>query len=384
MLQKFKKIDIPIVLILLALLTASIFLVYSATYNDQKIDIEIKKMLIISVVSLVAFLFVSMIDYRELIKLSPYLYGFGVLLLVAVYLFGVEKNGAKGWFQLPFGGLDFQPVELVKLILIVALAAFMARREGEKLTLVRDVIPIGAMALLPFALVAIQPDLGNALILLAIVVGMFWIGNIRISYVLIGLAVAVGGLYLFVFLFKNYHDALVGFFEALKVPGHWLDRLNTYINPETATRDDKWQVENSMRAIGSGGLLGEKYLQGTSVQSSFIPFAYSDSIFVVVGEEFGFVGASCLLLLYFVLIYRMILISINSNMLSGSYIIIGIVSMLVFQIFENVGMMIGIMPLTGITLPFISYGGSSLLINMMAMGLVMSIKLHNDKPIEEI
>ncbi|MNI59933.1 Rod shape-determining protein RodA [compost metagenome] len=143
-------------------------------------------------------------------------------------------------------------------------------------------------------------------------------------------------------------------------------------------KDKKFQVENSIRAIGSGLLEGEGYLKGTSIHSNFIPLAYSDSIFVVIGEEFGFRGSALLLLIYFLLIYRMILISIQSVHLSGAYIVVGVASMFVFQIFENVGMLIGVMPLTGITLPFISYGGTSLLINMLSLGLVMSVRLHQD------
>jgi len=134
-----------------------------------------------------------------------------------------------------------------------------------------------------------------------------------------------------------------------------------------------------MIAIGSGGLAGDGYLQGESKNRKFIPYTYSDSIFVVIGEEFGFQGAALLLLLYFLFIYRMILIAYQCYDRRGSFIIIGIATMMVFQIFQNIGMMIGIMPITGITLPFISYGGTSLLLNMLSIGLVFSIKAHQEK-----
>jgi rod shape determining protein RodA len=161
---------------------------------------------------------------------------------------------------------------------------------------------------------------------------------------------------------------------------HRLDRIQTFVDPDSASADAKYQVANSMRAIGSGSLFGEGFKQGDSVQKGFIPYPYSDSVFVVIGEEFGFVGASLLLLMYFLLIYRMIYIAIQVTDRVGSFIIVGIVSMYVFQVFENIGMLIGIMPLTGITLPFVSYGGSSLLINMLSIGLVMSIQVHQEKP----
>lgn len=382
MLHKFKKIDWSIVFILAIFLVISMLLVYSATIDDHTVKVDIAKWAVIYGVSLVVMLAVSWLDYRILLKGSYYYYGAGLLLLVIVLKLGQTINGAQGWFKLPMG-LNFQPVELFKLILIMTLAVFMARRKGESLTLFRDVLPIGLIVFVPFVLVIIQPDLGNAIIFLVILLGMYWIGNIRFSYVLIGAIVLGGGGYLFLYIFQHYHDPLIGFLKSVNVPEHWIGRLNTFINPDEASRDAKWQVMNSIRAIGSGSLMGEKYLHGTSIHSNFIPVAYTDAIFVVVGEEFGFVGASVLLLLYFVMIYRMILIAIYCNNHAGSYMIVGIVSMLVFQIFQNIGMMIGIMPLTGITLPFVSYGGTSLLINMLAMGLVLSIRVHDDKLLEE-
>ncbi|TVY11908.1 FtsW/RodA/SpoVE family cell cycle protein [Paenibacillus cremeus] len=382
MLHKFKKIDVPILGILIAFMVISTILVYSATVSDPDIHISLAKMIQIYIISFIAFITVSSVDYRFVIKGSYYMYIAGLLLLVAVLKFGKTINGAQGWFSLPMG-LDFQPVELFKIILIITLATFIARRKGESLQLIRDVVPIGVIVLIPFILVVVQPDLGNAIIFIVILLGMYWIGNIRLSYVLIGVLVIGGSLYGALYLYQHFQEPIVTFLKAHHVPNHWIDRMNTFVNPTEASRDSKWQVMNSIRAIGSGSLSGEGYLKGTSIHSHFIPVAYTDAIFVVVGEEFGFVGASCLLLLYFVLIYRMILISIYCNNFAGSFIIIGIVSMLVFQIFQNIGMMIGIMPLTGITLPFVSYGGTSLMINMISMGLVMSIRLHDDKLLDE-
>lgn len=382
MLHKLKKIDFSIVLILLSFMVISTLLLYSATRYNHSDVFDPTKLTVIYVISLMAFFFMTVLDYRVLTKFWYYLYGVGVLLLIAVYFFGARINGARGWFKLPFG-LDFQPVELVKIILIISLAAFMARNRGETLGLVRDLIPIFLLGILPIALVVMQPDIGNAIILGVILIGMIWIGNIRWTHGIIGAVSIIGFSYLFLFLFKMYHDPLKAFLVARDIPTHWMPRILTLIDPSSATSDAKYHVDNAIRAIGSGALVGESYLQGTSIHSGFIPVAYTDSIFVVVGEEFGFVGSSILLLMYFVLIYRMILISIYCNNYAGSYMIIGIVSMLVYQVFQNVGMMIGIMPLTGITLPFISYGGTSLLINMVAMGLVMSIRLHDDKLLDE-
>lgn len=373
---KLKKIDIPIVAILLLFMVISTMTVVSASVDHPKINIGANKMIILYTLGLIAFLVVSMFDYRVLLKIAVYLYMTGIVLLVAVYLFAGEVNGAKGWFKLP-GGYNFQPAELVKLILIIAIAAMLSRRGGNTLELKKDVIPVVFVAVLPFILVLIQPDLGNAIIFLVILLGMFWIGNIKYTHVLLGSTIVAGSVFLLLMLYQHYHTPL---YEALESLGfsHWADRIDTFLNPQSADKDKIFQVKNSIRAIGSGGLEGEGYLKGTSIHSNFIPLAYSDSIFVVIGEEFGFRGAAILLLIYFILIYRMILISIQSAHLSGAYIVVGVVSMFVFQVFENVGMLIGVMPLTGITLPFISYGGTSLLINMLCVGLVMSVKLHQD------
>ncbi|MBP1995914.1 FtsW/RodA/SpoVE family cell cycle protein [Paenibacillus eucommiae] len=376
MFTKLKKIDIPIVVILVLFMGMSTMLVHSASIDHPKISISISKNLLTYLVGFVAFIVISMIDFRVWIKIAIYLYGLGIVLLVAVYLFAEATNGAKGWFPLP-AGFSFQPAELVKYILIIALTAWFIRRRGDTLQLGTDLIPAVFIVLIPFVLVVIQPDLGNAVIFLGILVGMIWIGNIKYSHFLLGLVLVVGGGYLLLQLYLHNHEPIYAFLKDLGV-GHWANRLDTFLFPDEASKDHKFQVENSMRAIGSGGLAGEGFLKGSLVHRNFIPFAYSDSIFVVVGEEFGFRGAAVLLLIYFILIYRMIQISIQSVHISGSYIVVGVVSMFVFQVFENVGMLIGLMPLTGITLPFISYGGTSLLINMISLGTVMSVKLHQD------
>lgn len=374
---KLKRLD-PVILVILLLFTVlSTMLVHSATMDDPKIKISVFKSLLLYGIGLVGFFVTCLFDYKWLVKISFYLYGVGLVLLVGVFLLGEKVNGARGWFKLP-GGLDFQPAELMKLILILVVAALIAKRNNDPLELLRDVFPTGAIIFVPFVLVLAQPDLGNAIIYLVILLGMLWIGNIKYTHVAVGTGLVVGVMALLLYVYGHFHDPIYKYMEAQHV-SHWADRIDTYLNPGAVDKDKKYQLDRSITAIGSGGLLGEGYLKGNSIHSAFIPYAYSDSIFVVVGEEFGFIGAAVLLLLYFWLIYRMILISIQSSTLSGSFIIAGIISMFVFQVFENVGMLIGLMPLTGITLPFISYGGTSLLINMLSLGLVMSVRVHQEK-----
>lgn len=354
----------------------SFFVIKSATFSDPKFAGSHLKMLNFYIIGFVIMLGISLVDYRLLLKFWFYFYGLGIGLLVAVFFLGAKINGAVGWFKL--GALSFQPAEFMKLSIIIMVAYLMGRRGGDPLGFRRDVLPIGVLTFIPFLLVVIQPDLGNAIIYVVILIGMLWIGNVRYTHVLIGLTAVLAGVLLFVFLFNTFNQEIKVFMEEQN-KSHWYQRINTFMHPETATEDEKHQAKNAMIAIGSGGLSGEGYMQSESVQKKFIPYPYSDSIFVVIGEEFGFQGASILLLLYFLLIYRMILIAFQCYDRRGAYIIIGVVSMFVFQIFENIGMMIGIMPITGITLPFISYGGTSLLLNMMSVGIVLSIKVYQEK-----
>lgn len=378
MLNKLKKLDWGIIIILILLMIISFFVVRSATvgFGSRYENYDWKTLMFFGAGFVVAIGSIF-VDYRLLLKGWMYLYGVGILLLIGVYLFGAEINGAKSWFKIT-ETLLFQPAEFMKVLLILTLAAVIGRRRGDPLTFTADIIPVFAISFLPFLLVMIQPDLGNAIIYLFIVLGMLWIGNVKYRHVLIGLAIVIGSLVLFVSLFNTFNEEIKDYLSD-KEKSHWYQRINTFINPENASDDAKHQSENSKAAIGSGGLTGDGYLQGQSKTRRLIPYPYSDSIFVVIGEEFGFQGAAVLLLLYFLLIYRMIIIAFQCYDRRGSYIIIGIVSMFVFQIFQNIGMMIGLMPITGITLPFISYGGTSLLLNMLCIGIVFSIRAHQEK-----
>ncbi|AGA58643.1 MAG: rod shape-determining protein RodA [Thermobacillus sp.] len=378
MLNKLKRIDFGIMLILGLLMVISVLVVRSATYGNPMYPNYDLKQLIFFLAGFAVAVFATLFDYRFFLKYWYVLYGFGVLLLVLVYFFGVEINGARSWFKLA-DGLLFQPAEFMKILLIMTVASILARRDGDPLSFKSDLLPVAAISLLPFALVMIQPDLGNAIIYIVILLGMLWIGRVKYWHVLTGIALMVVSLILFVAMFNTYNEEIEQFLSD-KGKHHWYERINTFINPETASDDAKHQSEKSLIAIGSGGLTGDGYMKGDMKNRRFIPYPYSDSIFVVIGEEFGFQGAALLLLLYFLLIYRMIMIAFQCTDLKGSYIIVGIVSMFVFQIFQNIGMMIGLMPITGITLPFISYGGTSLLINMVCIGLVFSIRAHQQDP----
>ncbi|MCP3778008.1 FtsW/RodA/SpoVE family cell cycle protein [Paenibacillus sp. MZ03-122A] len=378
MLQKLKKIDGPVIFILILLMAISIVTVYSAGRAPTNLPDhgnDYQRMIGYYILGFVAILGLAIVDFRIFIKKALYVYGGGIFLL-GLGFFGGTVNNSQGFLKI--GGLNLQPAEVFKLVLIIFLTYMLIKKRKSKLYFIQDVLPVALVSFVPFAMVMAQNDLGNALGYIVIVIGMLWIGNVKASHALIGFivfAVAVGG---GIKAYISFHDEIDSFMKGIG-RSHWVERLDPWLVPEEATAKASYHTKNAKLAIASGGMMGKGFLQGTSVQSGRVPYTYADSIFVVVAEEFGFVGSSALLLLYFILIHRMILISLECRDRAGPYIIVGIVSMLLYQIFENIGAFLGIMPLTGITLPFISYGGTSLLINMASIGLVMSIKVHGQE-----
>ncbi|OKP85618.1 FtsW/RodA/SpoVE family cell cycle protein [Paenibacillus sp. P32E] len=381
MLQKIKKIDGVIVIILLLLMVVSIFSIYSVTHGRDKLDGAHLRMIKFYVLGIIAFIGLTFVDYRLLVKYALYVYIAGIGILVLVSFIGKEQNGAQGWIKL--GGFSLQPAELFKLILILFLAAMLVRKRKNKLLFWRDVVPLGLLTILPFLIVISQNDLGNALSYIIILIGLLWIGNIKFTHALIGLLViggmAAGGIISYI----HYHDEIKGFLTDIG-RSHWVERFDPWLVPNEATAKASYHTKNAKLAIASGGMSGEGYMKGSSVQTDRVPYTYSDSIFVQIAEEFGFVGSALVLLLYFILIHRMILIALECKDRGGPFLIVGIVAMMLYQIFENIGAFIGLMPLTGITLPFISYGGTSLMINMASIGLVMSVRLHGQEVEEDL
>ncbi|GAB6991280.1 FtsW/RodA/SpoVE family cell cycle protein [Paenibacillus pini] len=382
MLQKFKKVDYVVVFILLMFMGISIAAIYSVTNDVPKFSGSSNKMIVFYIISFVAFFGVILFDYKLLIKYALYLYLFGIALLGIVNFIGGEVNGAQGWIKIT-SSLTFQPAELFKLILIIFLSYVLNRKKKAKLSFWRDVVPIGLLTFVPFVLVMLLNDLGNALSYVLILLGLLWIGNVKFLHALIGFvvlsAVAIGGIFSYI----HFHDNITKFLTDIHRQ-HWTERIDPWLVPDEATPKAVYHTKNAKLAIASGGMVGEGYMKGSSVQSGRVPYSYSDSIFVEIAEEFGFVGSSILLLLYFILIHRMILICLECRDRAGPFLIVGIVAMLLYQIFENIGAFIGIMPLTGITLPFISYGGTSLLINMISVGIVMSVRVHGHEVEDDV
>lgn len=367
MLDKLKRIDFIIVLILICFMIISTLAIYSATFDTIYTGFH-KQHLKMFIVFMLMIPAMVLIDYRIYLQFAHIIYVIGIGLLIWVMVDGVDLNGAVRWIKI--AGMQFQPSELVKLSTILLLAKLLSKREGAPLELKKDLIPLTLVMLVPFAFIIKQPDLGTAIVFLCIFAGMILIGNIRMTHLLIviGIILVLLGvfLYLYYFQFDIFDDLL---------EDHQIKRINSFMDILNGGSGD-WHVQNSITAVGMGQLSGSGFTEGVYVQRGFIPYDYADSIYVVIGEEFGFIGSVVLIMLYFLLLYRMSRIAIECTDRAAAYIVIGVISMLTIQVFENIAMHIGLMPLTGIALPFISYGGSSLLTHIIAIGIVLSIRSH--------
>jgi rod shape determining protein RodA len=304
---------------------------------------------------------ISMIDYHRLIDIIHWVYGVSVLSLIAVLIVGTKVLGGRRWIKFP-GGIHFQPSEWVKLVLILAVARYFWGLAGKELTW-GDIGKAAAMVMVPMALVLKQPDLGTALTYLPILICGLFLGGIRVKQVgLVVLAIAlIGG---------------VAWKSGKHLKPYQQARINAFMDPDSDPRGSGYQIRQSLIAVGSGGIWGKGANKGTQTQGDFLPIPYTDFIFAAFCEEHGFVGAIGVLLLYFLILMRLIQNAQTASDLPGSFIIMGVVAVIVFQIAVNVGMVVGLMPVTGIPLPLLSYGGSSVLFTFLSLGIVMNIRMR--------
>ncbi len=355
----FRDFDWPLLGVVLLLCTISVLEIYSATLHTKYIGFHTKQIYWIAG-GLVAMFIFSWIDYHKLIDFVPWAYGVCLLALVAVKLVGTKVLGARRWIKV--GPMHFQPSEWVKLILILLVARYFANLGGRSLTW-KDIFKALALVGVPMALVLIQPDLGTTLTYTPILAAGLLLGgiNLRQTLILGTCAVAlVAGVWSSGKLLKPYQKA----------------RLTSFINPDNDPRGSGYQLLQSKIAVGSGGIWGKGAAKGTQTQGDFLPIPHADFIFAAFSEEHGFVGAIFVLLLYFYVLMRLIQNAQTAADLSGSLIIMGVVAVLTFQIAVNVGMVIGFMPVTGIPLPLMSYGGSSVLFTFLALGTVMNVRMR--------
>ena len=296
-------------------------------------------------------------DYRMLKNYATRLYIFNIILLLAVMFVGHSQLGAQRWIQI--GSLSFQPSEFSKVFLIICLATFMDKRI-EWLEEFKDYLPVFGYIFVPWLLVMRQPDLGTSLTFIAILIGMIFVSGFKYKW-FFRLGVAFVAL-------------LPAFWMVLK--DYQKNRIRVFLNPELDPFGSGYHVIQSKIAIGSGGLLGKGWLAGTQSQLNFLPENHTDFIFAVAGEEFGFVGAAFIILLYLIIIWRGIAIALEADDNFGTLLAVGVTSMFMFHVMVNIGMTAGIMPVTGVPLPFLSYGVSSLTTNLMLVALLLNIKVR--------
>lgn len=361
------RIDVLLLVAVLGLMACSIYTIGSATENDVQGEPYhyVIRQGAYAVVGVGLMLLVARFDYSRLRELKLGLYGVMIGSIGLVFLLGAAARGSKRWIEFPF--FRFQPSELGKVLLILAVSAFVIdriRRLGDRETTSRVML----LALIPAIMVVAQPDLGSGLVYLAIVLAILFVagtpwthfaalgalGAAAVTVVLVA-APAVG-----VTVLKDYQ----------------VERLTAFINPSDDPQAQGYQLNQSITAIGSGQKTGRGVEEATQTRLDFLPEHHTDFVFAVVGEEWGFAGAALVLSLFALLIWRALRIMTMSKNLYGSLIAGGICAMLMFQVFVNVGMTIGIMPITGVPLPLMSYGGSSVLVTFLAVGLLQSIHVQ--------
>jgi rod shape determining protein RodA len=358
-----------VLLLTLALLSAvSLLAVYSATHQSQlqfasDPTFYLRRQLTWMALGVVLLLLVALFDYRFFKIYAAFLYVAVLALLVLVQTpLGTNVKGAQRWFEI--AGFQAAPSEYMKIALILMLAAVLSEVRDAELFL-PDVVRATFIAAVPMALVFLQPDIGTSIVLAAILVGVLVVAGARSRHLAV-LAVAAVVL-------------SVGAFQLGIIKDYQITRLTGFLDPANDPQASGYNRNQAEIAIGAGGVLGRGYLGGTQTNLDFVPEQHTDFIFTVIGEEFGFVGAAFVIVLFAILIWRAIRISYLAKDPFGTYVAAGIASMFAIQMFVNIGMVIGIMPITGIPLPFVSYGGSAMLANFVAGGLLLNIHMRRFK-----
>lgn len=365
LIRYWRRIDSTLLMAVLGLAIICLLTIASATHANiegkpGQYDFVVKQGIFLAL-GLAVAIGSMYFDYRKLYRMVPFLYGINAILLLVVKFAGTSALGAQRWIQI--GPFTLQPSEFAKLIMIICLARLLSNNKNGFQTW-KSLLPVAGLMALPTLLIFIQPDLGTSLVFAAITFGMLYICGLKMQLV------------------KRAFLAFVMIFPLI-----WFFVLHTYqktrilvlFNPNIDPYGSGYHVIQSKISIGSGGFIGQGLFEGTQSQLNFLPENHTDFIFSVIGEELGFVGAAFVLFLYFILLYRTIMISRASGDAFGSLLACGIFSMWLFQVFINVGMTLGIMPVTGIPLPFMSYGGSALLMNLMCVGILMNVYLRRKK-----
>lgn len=383
--RNWKQVDFLLVVTLLCLAAYSCVAIYAATFGKADPSIPSHawmKQLMYGIVGFVLMWATTVFDYRSLRKIHWWLYGSTLFLLLAVYAFH-PVNGARSWIPLP--GFSLQPSEFAKLTMIVTLASLMAAVDeaDEPDYRLHKTWKMWLVMIVPFALTLKEPALGQSLVMFAIFCTMFVL-FVRRSWFVLGTTFFVAFCVVAIALPIQFPAQATAFVQNVLIGHHLLhgyqaDRILTWLDPSYLPLGAGYNIRQAQTAIGSGQLFGEGWLAGIETSTGGVPNQWTDYIFTSIGEEFGFVGASLLVFLFLVLIHRLIRAAAVSQDTFGTYVVMGVVAMFGFQVFENIGMDMYMSPSTGITLPFISYGGSSMVANFIACGLAMSVLLRKKR-----
>ncbi len=364
-----RRLDGVLLATVLALSLIGTLLVWSATeatLREQGSDPHtyLFKQLINIFIGLVLMLGVTLLDYRQLRTYAPVLYGVSLLGLVAVLTpLGTPVNGSKSWITLP-GGNQIEPSEFGKLAIILMAAAFLSEmRHANGRPTMRAVAMTLGMAIVPIALVVKEPDLGVTILMLLVVLGLIALSGIKLRW--LGLGVTAGAL------------CVLAVFKLHLLKAYQLGRLTAFLHPDADPQGAGYSAAQAKIAIGSGGLFGQGLFHGQLISGNFIPEQHTDFIFAVAGEELGFVGAAAVIALLALLMLRALRIAARADDAFGMLVASGIVIWFAVQSFINIGMTIGIMPVTGLPLPFVSYGGSAMFADMIAIGALQSVHRHH-------
>lgn len=368
--SSFRDWDLPLTVAVAALLLIGVLLVYAATRdwfaaNDLDPEYYLKRHVINILIGILLAWAATLIDYRMIRAFAPIVWGLGVLGLVLVLVpgIGATVNGARAWISLP-GGFQIQPAELAKISIIIGMALILSElKSNQKNPEHRDVLKALAVAALPVLLIIAQPDLGTVLIISASVVTIIAVSGAASRWVfgLVGIAI-LGGL-------VAVQTGVVSEYQ--------VKRLESFIDPNADPLFSGYQLRQSRITIGSGGLTGTGLFDGPQTSGRFVPEQQTDFIFTVAGEQLGFLGSGLIILLYSVIIFRGFSIARRSEDMFGRLVCIGVIAWFAFQTFENIGMTMGLMPMTGVPLPFLSYGGSSMFACLIGFGLLQNVHLRS-------
>lgn len=382
----FSRLNLGLLFILFLFFIISCLFVYSGQQSGQYHENFVPKQVFWYGFSSVLMLFVASLDFEQLKKLSWYVYGavlfFIILLMVSPESIARPINGSKAWFQIPLLG-SFQPSEFMKVSFIITLSYLVEQHNQAYIirNLRSDMYLIFKMAITclpPMFFVAIQPDSGMIMLYLSIIAAIVLVSGINWKLIVAVISipsVVLGVLLVIYFRFNTFFE---NHLLSLLLP-HQRSRINGWLNPYEYA-DQGYQTKQAITAIGSGMITGKGWTEG----SMYVPEAHTDFIFSIIGEDVGFLGTSIVVALFFLLMYKIISIGIECNESFGGYMCAGVLGVLSFQTFQNIGMNIGLLPVTGVTLPFLSYGGSSLLSNMMLMGIILGVSVQTNRYMFEV